>query len=113
MLSMEELSQLIEILSDIKAPLESLGPKFFRIINKTNQFKMAGAIAVLLEDKMLPLAERLVGTYILYKFQNTDLSSNPFLPILVSQLQDKQTHITEKYFLATLFSGPKEVKINK
>ena len=109
MLSIEELSQLIGILSDTKEPLETLGPKFFKNINKTNQFKLACAICILLQDKMLGLTDRLVGTYILYKFQNIDLSSNPFLPILVSQLHDKTTHITEKYFIATLFSGPKEV----
>ena len=77
MLAVRDLSTLITILKDVKKSLEKVTASFHKSFSKVDYFKIGSIICILIEDKLLTRAERIVGFVILVDLYRA--SFNPFL----------------------------------
>jgi len=113
MLSVRELGNLLNVLGEEDKPLEQISAQFHKYFNKADQFKVGCCIYLMLQDNLLPkLTNRIAGFWILYDlYKGEPIASNPFLPIFVDTLQQKDSiEVAEKNLLLQLLGAlPKEL----
>jgi hypothetical protein len=103
MLAERDLATLITILKDTKKSLEKVTGNFQRSFAKVDFFKIGSIICILIEDKLLTRAERIVGFVILVDLYRS--SFNPFLRFFLDALE-KGDDICERQFLVKLLLQP-------
>lgn len=117
MLSAKELGNLLNVLGEEDKPLEYISSQFHKTFAKAEQFKVACCLYLLLQDNLLPkLANRIAAFWILFdSYKGEPIASNPFLPIIVDTLQQKESlEAPERNFLMQLLGTPsKEVQVKK
>lgn len=117
MLSAKELGNLLNVLGEEDKPLEYISSQFHKTFAKAEQFKVACCLYLLLQDNLLPkLANRIAAFWILFdSYKGEPIASNPFLPIIVDTLQQKESlEAPERNFLMQLLGSPsKEVQVKK
>eukprot|EP00397_Hematodinium_sp_SG-2012_P021365 GEMP01022065.1.p1 GENE.GEMP01022065.1~~GEMP01022065.1.p1 ORF type:complete len:448 (+),score=45.23 GEMP01022065.1:24-1367(+) len=110
MLPQKELETLLTILNDDKRPFEQIAQAFYKTWPRADQFKVGCVICILLQDQLLCSVQRLSGFYLLYDIYRceSNLSTTPFVPVVLSTLEDPTTPIVErKFLLQFLNSMPK------
>eukprot|EP00013_Stygamoeba_regulata_P009197 CAMPEP_0177672720 /NCGR_PEP_ID=MMETSP0447-20121125/25507_1 /TAXON_ID=0 /ORGANISM="Stygamoeba regulata, Strain BSH-02190019" /LENGTH=400 /DNA_ID=CAMNT_0019180437 /DNA_START=527 /DNA_END=1727 /DNA_ORIENTATION=- len=115
MLSVKELHTLMGVLEDDSKTLESLSTnfpstKFHRTFARSDSFRIAAGLYLLLLEDCIPYPHRLAAFYILYDLYKTEpLASNPFLPIFVETLKRNDLDYFERNFLIHLIGSlPKD-----
>ena len=103
MLAVRDLSTLVTILKDVKKSLEKVTASFHKSFSKVDYFKIGSIICILIEDKLLTRAERIVGFVILVDLYR--VSFNPFLRFFLEALE-KGDDICERQFLVELLLHP-------
>ena len=103
MLAVRDLATLIGILKDVNKTLEKVTVSFHKSFSKVDYFKIGSIICILIEDKLLTRAERIVGFVILVDLYR--MSFNPFLRFFLEALE-KGDDICERQFLVELLLHP-------
>ena len=75
LLSVQDLSRLLALLSDDTASLENMSIQFSRTFAKNDQFRAGCTISLLLQDRLLTREQRIVGFYILCDLYRYELLS--------------------------------------
>jgi hypothetical protein len=111
-LTVEELSSLLDLLNQEDKSLETISAKFQKTFHKQDHFKVCCTLYVMLKDDLLQLSSRLAAFYLLCDLYPSDpLSSNPFLPIFINTLQkENQKQIVERNFLTCLLGSTSSIK---
>jgi len=110
MLPQKELDTLMAIMNDDKRPFEQIAQTFYKTWPRAEQFKVGCAICILLQDQLLSSIQRFSGFYLLYDIYRceSNLATTPFVPAVLSSLEDPQTSsIERKFLLEFLISMPK------
>ena len=88
MLTLKETAALLEILQTVQT-LEAAALAFQRAFVRAEHFRVAAAVCVLIEDGLLPAAQRATALYIIYDlYRNDGPGVHPFMPFLVALLHD-------------------------
>ena len=105
MLSSKELGALLALLDDHANVFGVLTDTFTKTYNKTEYFRIASGIFLLLQNRMLSLGSRLNAYYLLFDlYKSEPLPSNPFFPAF---WLPPETNLTaaEKSFLLIVLNG--------
>jgi len=106
MLTVKETAALVEILQGAGS-LEAAAGAFQRAFVRADHFRVAAAICVMLEDSLLPAKQRLVALFILHDLYKSESPAvHPFLPFLVSHLQNPPSELHERNLLCQLLAQP-------
>eukprot|EP00051_Salpingoeca_urceolata_P029041 m.488773 g.488773 ORF g.488773 m.488773 type:complete len:441 (+) comp26081_c0_seq1:505-1827(+) len=108
--SPKDLAQLVSLLADKHPSFEGVSAAFGKTFPKNDHFKLAKALALLLEHPALcpQVEQRLAAVYILHDLhRNEALASNPFLPVFAAISKDADTlGACERHLLAQLLGSP-------
>lgn len=115
LVSVEDLSTLLDTLNQDDKPLEVVAAKFQKAFHKTDQFKAGCTLYVMIKDDLLSLSAKLAAYYILQSLYSSEpLAANPFLPCFIAAVQkeggDNKTNTIERNFVCALLTNPKEVR---
>ena len=95
MLSVKETQSLIEILAS-GSTLETAAAAFQRAFVRSEHFRIAAALAVLIEDGLLPQHQRTVALFIIHDLYKSELPGiHPFYPFLVGLLGSSSVELLE------------------
>ena len=118
MLSAKELSPLLGILDDHTKHFEIQVNNFTRIFTtKSEYFRIATGLYILLQNGVLSLGSRFNAYFILLELYKSDkeqqltITTNPFLPVFIAPLLKNTCPLVERIFLTCLLSKSKEVQI--
>lgn len=105
MLNGEEVDFVLSLLDDHSIVFDVLTERFTKRFLKTEHFRIAYGIFLLLQNRVLSLGSRLNSYYLLFDlYKNEPLPSNPFLP---SFWLPPETNLTrsESSFLLIILNG--------
>lgn len=92
MLSQKEGAALLEILAQEDKVLEAASAAFQRAFERSDHFRVAAAMCVLLEDGMLPTSHSLAALFILHQLYSDEAPGvHPFMPFLVGRCSASDT----------------------
>lgn len=105
MLATDELGWILSLLEDHTIIFDVLTDRFVRKFKKTDHFRIATGIYLLLQNRVLSLGSRLNAYYLLFDlYKNESLPSNPFFPAFWLPPDNNPT-IVERSFLLIILSG--------
>lgn len=106
MLSSKEVASLLTALDDHSNSFENVAMGFSRLFPKTDYFRVASSLFLLLQNRVLSLGSRLNSYYILYDlYKSEPLPSNPFFPSFWLPHQIPNLPKPERMFLLVLLNN--------
>lgn len=88
MLTVREVTALLDLLAQLDQTLESSAAAFQRAFLRAEHFRVGSAICCLIEDGLLPAKQRPTALFILHDLYKSDPPGvHPFMPFLVGLLQ--------------------------
>ena len=113
MLSAKETAALIEILARSGDSLEASSNAFMRAFVRSDHFRVAAAMCIMLEDDLMPASHRLTALYIIHDlYKNESAAVHPFTPFLVAMVEaaaapppeGDEPRVAERNLLSSLLS---------
>ncbi|EKX52614.1 hypothetical protein GUITHDRAFT_84642 [Guillardia theta CCMP2712] len=105
-ITQKDLNSLLSLFSDDTKAIESVAQLFHRTFAKTDHFRVATALSLLIQERAISLTQRFFAFFILFDLYKSEApGTNPFLPIFLDELQ-KDLQMCERKFLLNLLCYP-------
>jgi hypothetical protein len=107
LLVQRELEALLLILDESDATPDAITASFNRTFTKSDHFKVCCVISIMLVDRLLTRAQRIVAFSILCElYRNEANGTNPFLPFFLDALENGSDPCERQYLVHLLSSPP-------
>eukprot|EP00281_Chroomonas_sp_CCMP1168_P014814 CAMPEP_0206220246 /NCGR_PEP_ID=MMETSP0047_2-20121206/4777_1 /ASSEMBLY_ACC=CAM_ASM_000192 /TAXON_ID=195065 /ORGANISM="Chroomonas mesostigmatica_cf, Strain CCMP1168" /LENGTH=148 /DNA_ID=CAMNT_0053642897 /DNA_START=14 /DNA_END=456 /DNA_ORIENTATION=+ len=104
--SKKELASLLSLLTDEALPIDSVAALFQRTFAKSDHFRVANALCLLVQDRAIGMAQRFFALYILFDLYRSEApGTNPFLPVFIEEM-NKDLEPCERNFVLHLLCYP-------